>query len=187
MARRNRIDHPDGAYFITFTCHDWLSLIDTANSYEAFYRWFEYLDTIHTDVLAYCIMPNHFHCILALDERAGRSLNVILSNGKRFIAYDIIKRIKRSGYIPVLDHLSLSLSKSEIIRKQKHKVFLPSFDSSLIDDLDSLHRVMNYIHKNPVSKGWALVDDWREYDFSSASFYELGKENEYVTDYEEWF
>jgi len=158
-----------------------------ANSYEAFYRWFEYLKTIHTDVLAYCIMPNHFHCILAADDSAGRSLSIILGNGKRFIAYDIIRRLKDSGYFKMLNYLSGSLNFTELAKNQRHKVFIPSFHSSHIDTCDSLHRVIEYIHLNPVSKKWKLVDDWRRYPFSSASYYELGSVNEHVTHFSQWF
>lgn len=33
---------------------------------------------------------------------------------------------------------------------------------------------LDYIHKNPVSKRWQLVEDYTEYKFSSAGFYEKG-------------
>jgi hypothetical protein len=39
---------------------------------------------------------------------------------------------------------------------------------------------LDYIHHNPVKGKWSLVDDFAKYPYSSASFYELGKENEMV-------
>jgi len=157
-----------------------------AESYDSFYKWFRYLKTTHTDVLAYCIVPNHFHCILAADERASRSLSSILGNGKRFIAYDIIRKLQDSGYFKTLNYLSRSLNTTELTKNQRHKVFKPSFHSSLIETSDSLHRVIEYIHLNPVSKNWKLVDDWRNYPFSSAPYYELDMVNEHFTHFSEW-
>ena len=33
---------------------------------------------------------------------------------------------------------------------------------------------IEYIHHNPVSKRWQLVNDFTDYEYSSASFYEKG-------------
>jgi hypothetical protein len=33
---------------------------------------------------------------------------------------------------------------------------------------------LNYIHRNPISGKWNLVNDYTDYEHSSASFYELG-------------
>jgi len=38
---------------------------------------------------------------------------------------------------------------------------------------------LNYIHENPVSGKWKLVDDYVSYDHSSAGFYELGETTNY--------
>ncbi len=35
-------------------------------------------------------------------------------------------------------------------------------------------RNLDYIHHNPVSKKWQLVNDFTDYEYSSASFYEKG-------------
>ncbi|MEO6455590.1 MAG: hypothetical protein ABIN97_16030 [Ginsengibacter sp.] len=37
--------YTEGKYFITFTCQDWLSLFEITNSYNAVYKWFDYLKT----------------------------------------------------------------------------------------------------------------------------------------------
>jgi hypothetical protein len=44
---------------------------------------------------------------------------------------------------------------------------------------------INYIHMNPVSGKWNLVEDYTDYPYSSAAYYELGKENKYITHYKE--
>ena len=39
-----------------------------------------------------------------------------------------------------------------------------------------INMILEYIHNNPVRKGWYLVDDRADYKYSSACFYDLGKE-----------
>ncbi|QEC67892.1 hypothetical protein FRZ67_11495 [Panacibacter ginsenosidivorans] len=38
-------------------------------------------------------MPNHIHVTIAF-SKTNKSINKIVGDGKRFIAYDIIKRLK---------------------------------------------------------------------------------------------
>ena len=56
------------------------------------YKWFEVLKKNNTDVVAYVIMPNHLHVILHFHSE-NFDLNKIISNGKRFLAYEIINRL----------------------------------------------------------------------------------------------
>jgi hypothetical protein len=37
-----------------------------------------------------------------------------------------------------------------------------------------VYQKLDYIHRNPVSKKWQLVNDFADYPYSSASFYEKG-------------
>ena len=39
--------------------------------------------------------------------------------------------------------------------------------------LYNIQQKLDYIHLNPVSKKWKLTNDFREYEHSSAKFYEL--------------
>jgi hypothetical protein len=46
---------------------------------------------------------------------------------------------------------------------------------------------MEYIHSNPVSKDWKLVDDRAQYKYSSACFYDMGITPIIpITDINEW-
>jgi hypothetical protein len=76
-----------GIYFITFTCHQWLALIEKTNCYNVVYNWFEILKKRNHDVLAYVIIPNHLHLLLCYSG-GRRSLNFEIGEAKRFIAYE---------------------------------------------------------------------------------------------------
>jgi putative transposase len=66
-----------------------MHLFELNNSYDLVYSWFNILKKEMVEVIGYVLMPNHVHCILYFPD-AGFDLNKLLSNGKRFIAYEII-------------------------------------------------------------------------------------------------
>ena len=175
-----KLKHSDtfSTYFVTFTCVEWISLFDITNTYELVYQWFHLLKKEHNAaIVAYVIMPNHLHVILNFHNEHF-NLNTIIANGKRFMAYEMIKRLKDSGNTLLLNHLEKLVSAREKQKGQLHKVFKDSFDAKPIITQKFLLQKINYIHNNPVSGKWMLVKDpiaigFIEYEHSSASFYEI--------------
>lgn len=170
-----KLKHSDtfSTYFVTFTCAEWIPLFHITNSYDLVYDWFNTLKKQqHCDVIAYVIIPNHLHAILHF-QQPGFNLNVIISNAKRFMAYEIINRLQTTGNSAMLEKLSQLLTEREKKKGQLHKVFKDSFDAKAIITQAFLLQKINYIHNNPVSGKWMLAKDFTEYKHSSASFYEL--------------
>jgi len=162
-------------YFVTFTCHDWLPLFSLTNSYDLVYKWFDVLKNKgQIKVPAYIIMPNHVHAVLFFPQE-NYDLNTIISNAKRFMAYEIIERLKKSNQNKILEDLGRAVSGRERKKGQLHKVFKDSFDAKAIYTRKFLLQKIQYMHLNPVRGKWKLVEDWRYYSHSSASFYELNK------------
>jgi REP element-mobilizing transposase RayT len=164
---------PHSIYFITFTCYKWLSLFEKTNSYDTVYKWFDTLYEKNIRVTGYVIMPNHVHALLYFPTMP-KSLNTVIGNAKRFIAYEIIKRLEAAKENALLDTLHDGISKRERKKGQIHKVFEESFDAKECYTKEFIHQKLNYIHHNPVSGKWQLVNDFTEYEHSSASFYEKG-------------
>lgn len=160
-------------YFCTFTCFNWLPLIEITNSYDQVYNWFNILKQQNADVIAYVIMPNHLHCILHFKE-PGFDLNKIIGNAKRFMAYEIVNRLKEKNDTALLGLLTEAVTEREKKKGQLHKVFKDSFDAKAIFSDKFLMQKLDYIHHNPVSGKWQLVADFVAYEHSSASFYEDG-------------
>ncbi len=67
------IPYNDGTFFITFTCYDWLPLIDKTNGYDIVYKWFDHLKSKGHNINGYVIMPNHVHALIALLQQ-GKAL-----------------------------------------------------------------------------------------------------------------
>jgi hypothetical protein len=94
-------------------------------------------------------------------------------------AYEIIKRLEEMKRNDLLEFLFDAVTKREKKKAQRHKVFEESFDAKGINSEKFLLQKLNYIHRNPVSGRWNLVQDYTDYEHSSASFYETGKIKNY--------
>lgn len=164
-----------GVYFITFTNYNWLPLFDIADAYDSVYQWFDYLKSKGHEIAGYVIMPNHLH-VLVWFKQNEQSINTQVSNGKRFMAYDIVSRLQEQGKTEILNQLSEGVSASDRERGKLHQVFNHSFDMKLCYGKDFIKQKLDYMHMNPISKKWRLVDDIIEYKHSSAMFYETGRQ-----------
>jgi REP element-mobilizing transposase RayT len=157
MAIKLKLSDIYSTYFITFTCIEWIPLFQITNSYDLVYEWFNILKKkFHAEVIAYVIMPNHLHAILHF-QKTGFNFNTIISNGKRFIAYEIINRLEHAGNMDLLNRLSSLLTDREKKKGQLHKVFADSFDAKAVITYTFLLQKINYKHYNPVSGKWMLV------------------------------
>jgi len=158
-------------YFCTFTCYEWMPLIEITNSFDIVYDWFNLLRKENIETVAYVIMPNHLHNILYFPQPSF-DLNTIIGNAKRFMAYEIVSRLKQKQEANILKRLQAAVTEREKKKGQLHKVFKDSFDAKAIFSEKFLMQKLNYIHHNPVSGKWNLAKDFVSYEHSSASFYE---------------
>ena len=74
----------------------------------------------------------------------------------------------------LMNRLQSEVKVMEKNKGQRHKVFESSFDAQECYSRKFIEQKLNYIHRNPVSKKWRLVSDFRDYEYSSASFYDKG-------------
>lgn len=164
---------PKSIYFVTFTCYKWLSLFQETNAYDAVHKWFENLYKNNIYVPGYVTMPNHVHALLYFPEML-KSLNTIIGNAKRFLAYEIIERLEGKKANSLLDILHAGVKERERKKGQIHRVFEDSFDAKECYSREFIFQKLDYMHRNPVSKKWDLVKDFADYEYSSASYYEKG-------------
>jgi hypothetical protein len=177
MTVREAITEKDGVYFITFTCTNWLPLFKICNAYDAVYNWFDKLKEQDHYIIGYVIMPSHVHAVIAFSN-TGKSINTIVSNGKRFIAYDLVKRLSEQNSSLILNELSSGLNNTERKEGKLHNVFETSFDWKECRTEKFIQQKLNYIHHNPC-KGNKLIDLPEQYKHSSAKYYFTGEQGIY--------
>lgn len=175
--------HESGIYFIIFTNYKWLHLIHQINAYDLVYKWFDSLKANGHYIVGYVIMPNHVHALVAY-KGTKQSLNTVVGNGKRFLAYDIVERLNGIGATRILKILSAGVNASDRARGKLHEVYEPSFDAKDCYNVKVIKQKLDYMHANPVSGKWSLAEDSISYPHSSARFYETGEQSVYpVTSY----
>lgn len=105
-----------------------------------------YSDKNSVKVIAYCIMPNHFHLLLYTKKEA-ENISQFMKNIQQSYAMYYNYKYKHSGH-----------------------VFQGSYKNKVVDKPLSLHRVINYILQNPVRKGLVKEPgDWRYSAFNKGN------------------
>jgi hypothetical protein len=174
---RKLIAEKDGVYFITFTCTNWIPLFKICSAYDAVYKWFDKLKEQGHYIIGYVTMSSHVHAIIAFSN-TGKTINSIVSNGKRFISCELIKRLEKQSSDLILQELSGALNNTERKEGKLHKVFETSFDWKECRTEKFIQQKLDYMHWNPC-KGNRLVELPELYEHSSAKFYITGEQGVY--------
>lgn len=178
MSVRKQITEVNGVYFITFTCARWLPLFEIVNGYDAVYKWFDYLKGKGHYIVGYVIMSNHVHAVIAF-SKTDQLINTIIGNGKRFMAYELVKRLKVMNKEDILEQLSGWVNKTDSLKNKKHEVFEPSFDRKECYSIAFMKQKIDYIHYNPCKANIPGVKFPEDYLHSSAKYYFTGKQGKY--------
>lgn len=101
-----------------------------------------------TDVIAYCLMPNHFHLLISTNENAAE-----LSNGIKILLSSYTKAI--NNQVDRTGSLFQQNTKRKLIKVH--------------DEGKYLNAVFNYIHLNPVAA--KICDQPEDWPFSSFNEY----------------
>lgn len=112
----------------------------------------------------YVIMPNHIHTILS--ARDG-NLSDILRDFKRFTSRRISEQLEESHNMKLLRYFSTAAARAG--KGNDHKVWRSGSHPIALYSDDLFDQKLNYIHQNPVRKGY--VDVPEHWLFSSARNY----------------
>ncbi|MBU3676013.1 MAG: hypothetical protein FGM54_02380 [Chitinophagaceae bacterium] len=170
MPVKKEIPYNSGIFFITFTCSNWIPIFEQLNCYDIVYNWFDYLKTKGHFINAYVIMPNHVHVVIAF-RKSDKKINKIVGDGKRFMSYEIINRLKSKNESEVLTLLKNKTTKSDEQKNKQFAVFEPSFAWKHLNSIEFILQKLDYIHKNPIKYNYSLDDESQAYIHSSAPSY----------------
>ena len=108
---------------------------------------------------AYVILENHFHLVVS-----GSDLSNIMQSLKRHTSRQIIQVLKTQRKEWVLNQLSFYKKKYK--SESTYQVWQEGFHPELIQSDDMLVQKIEYIHYNPVKRGY--VDEAEYWRYSSA-------------------
>lgn len=112
------------------------------------YKWFDYLKTQGHFITGYVIMPNHIHALIDF-SRSTKKLNTVIGDGKRFKAYDIVKRLKEREETETLMLLENAVQSKDKANGHRHEVWKESFDWKYCETAKFAYQKLLYIHNNP--------------------------------------
>lgn len=181
MTTRTIQPEKEVVFYCTLTCYNWISLFEITNLYDFIYNWFDQLKKSNNKILGYVIMPNHLHFLVYIDI-SSPIINKLVANGKRFMAYEIVNRLKQLQNFDLLKRLEFAVPEHEKKKGKIHQVFQDSFDCKPCYSIAFINQKLDYIHQNPCAKKWNLVDEYVNYQHSSAKFYETDEPASYEVD-----
>jgi REP element-mobilizing transposase RayT len=141
--------------------------VERINYFYFLDRWRYYTKDLF-DVLAFCLMPNHFHMLVKVKEK------IELKND-RIVLED---PLEISGYISqqLSNHFN-SYTKSINKRyKRMGSLFNQNFKRKLVENDSYLKILLCYIHLNPVNHGFA----------NQISAWEFSSIHDYLTNRNSW-
>lgn len=167
MRSRYQYQDADGVYFLTMTAIEWLPIFIQPAACEVLIESLEFCRVnkglrIH----AYVIMDNHLHLIAS-----GPDLPGTVRAFKGFTARRIVQLAQASGREWLLNQFEYHKLRHR--SASTHQVWQEGAHPQLIQGDAMWWQKVEYIHNNPVRRGWVeLPEHWR---YSSASEFVLGK------------
>jgi len=153
-------------YFWTATIHNWQTLLQDDSYKDIIINSLERLSNKGLiDVFAFVIMPNHIHLIWRINASNGKESPH--ASFLKFTAHEFKKKLKRENSRGLIKYAVEAHNKSyEFWKRDSLAVHLHTPAVA--------YQKLDYIHANPVSGRWTLVNDLCDYKYSTAKFYELG-------------
>ncbi|MBW6465499.1 MAG: hypothetical protein K0B06_03240 [Brevefilum sp.] len=152
-------------YFVTFTTIDWLPVFINPEPAQILLDSLQFCITEkHLRIHAYVIMPNHIHMIVYDAEFDNLRLQKTLTSLRKFTGS------KLANYIDQNFAKSISaVTRNKKLNDRTRQVWQPGWHSEGLISEKFLHQKVEYIHENPVRKGYVrLAEYWEN---SSAGFW----------------
>ncbi|MDP8242075.1 MAG: hypothetical protein P9M09_03520 [Candidatus Celaenobacter antarcticus] len=124
-------------------------------------------------IFFYVIMDHHIHVILSHPS----GIEMIVQNIKGFIAKEVIALLKEGKKNEILD--LLKIFKKPYKKNSTYQFWQEGSHPKLINSMNMLNQKINYIHLNPVKRGFVTEpEDW--YYSSARNF--AGENNPFKVD-----
>jgi putative transposase len=162
---RSRYRFGDDAYpyFMTWTIVGWLPVFTRQESTKIIYDSWRFLQLERElQLLGYVILENHVHLIATAPNLASA-----VKCSKSFTALQIVELLKKRNARQLLR--GLAALKLPNKKESEHQVWQEGSHPKMIETDEMLWQKLEYIHNNPVERGY--VDDPLHWRYSSARNY----------------
>lgn len=156
------------AQFYTVTNLNWLPVLQNELHKEIIIEAFRHRVKLkQVTIYAFVIMPNHIHSIWQLHD--GIDKVAFQRDLLKFTARSMLKNIRMKND-PLLYKLKVRSADREYQVWERKSLSIDLWNEKIF------LQKLNYIHKNPIQAKWKLSPTPEDYAYSSAKFYETGKD-----------
>jgi len=161
---RYKIYEPTAPHFITCTILHWIPIFTRTQTTDIVFESLKYLQqTDNLKLYAYVILENHLHLIASSDDIAKS-----MKSFKTHTAREILKLLHANNVKTILDQLAFY--KKAHKKNATYQLWQEGIQPKLIvNDKMMLERI-NYIHNNPVKRGY--IEEAKHWRYSSARDYD---------------
>jgi REP element-mobilizing transposase RayT len=161
---RYKIYHPKHPHFITCTILHWIPIFTNKDSVQIVIDSLKYLQKEdNLKIYAYVILENHIHLIVSSND-----ISKTIQKFKSYTAKEILKLLKKKKVTTILEQLSFY--KKAHKRDTTYQVWQEGMQPKLITSEKMMRDTIDYIHQNPVKRGY--IDNPTHWRYSSARNYE---------------
>ncbi len=161
---RYKIYEPTHPHFITCTILHWIPIFTRVDTTQIIFDSLKYLQkNSNLKIFAYVILENHLHLIVQSDDIAKD-----ITRFKSFTARKIIDYLKANNVKTILDQLHFYKKTHKADRE--YQLWQEGIQPKLIQGEQMMRERIDYIHNNPVKRGY--VDKAEHWRYSSARDYE---------------
>ncbi len=160
---RYKITDPKLPHFVTCTVLHWIPVFTRPDTVEIILDSLRFLMQDGLKVYAYVILENHLH--LAVQSQ---QLDKDMARFKSYTAKQIIKHLDQNHVTQILEQLAFYKKKHKSGRD--YQFWQEGIHPEWIQDEKMMRQKIEYIHQNPVKRGYVeKAEHWR---YSSAINYE---------------
>ncbi|WP_310441812.1 REP-associated tyrosine transposase [Sulfurimonas sp.] len=161
---RYEICEPTHPHFVTCTILHWIPIFTRVETTNIIFESLKYLqETDNLKLYAYVILENHLHLVVSSDD-IGKSMRKF----KAHTAKEILKLLQDKDVKTILEQLAFY--KKAHKKETTYQLWQEGIQPKLIKDDKMMIERINYIHQNPVKRGY--VDEAKFWRYSSARDYE---------------
>jgi putative transposase len=142
-------------------------LFYSPSNYGFFIEKIRYHIIPYADIMAWCLMPNHFHLMILVNHEEMDSVTLNQSIGKMLSSYAraINLQESRTGSLFQQHTKAICLNENTRLTKSWYKTMGVTKIISWNEKLDYPSVCLNYIHQNPVNSGF--VQECASWNWSS--------------------
>ncbi|MCD4820009.1 MAG: transposase [Candidatus Cloacimonetes bacterium] len=157
MKNRYKIVDEDGFYFISSTIVEWIPIFTSEKYFRILIKSMKFCQIKkELKIHYYVLMDNHFHMIVS-----GNNISCTISSLKRHTAFEIIDNLKQDNKYYILQQFKQQKKNYKI--ESNYQVWQEGFHPQLISKYEILAQKVDYIHHNPVKKGFVNEPEFWKY------------------------